>query len=60
MEALDLVRRGRRAGLDEDVIDAVPAADAVEEHLHWWLDEASGETLPVSALALVPSASRKP
>src|SRR2546423_5222195 len=47
VKALDLARGGRRAWLGEDVIDAVLAADAVEEDLDRRLGKAAGEDLAV-------------
>jgi len=47
MKALDLARRGWRARGGEDVVDAVLAADAVEEDLDWRLGKAAGEDLAV-------------
>lgn len=50
MKALDLARGGRRAGLGEDVVDAVLPADPVEEDLDRRLGEAAGEDLAVGFL----------
>src|SRR5260370_25805914 len=45
VESLDLPRRGRRAGLGEDVLDAVLPADPVEQHLHRGLPKPPADTL---------------
>src|SRR2546427_492512 len=43
VETLDLARRGRRAGLGEDVVNAVLPADAVEQHFDRRLSKAPSE-----------------
>src|SRR5260370_35995041 len=47
VKALDLAGRSWRARLGEDVVDAVLAADAVEEDLDRGLGEAPGKDLAV-------------
>lgn len=53
MEAFDLAGGGRGIGRGQDVVDPVLAADAVEEHLHRRLEQATGEDLAVVGQDLV-------